>query len=216
MANGDKEEKDAEKRRPLTRSEKVRNYLIGLGAASALILGLIAQFKGEPVAEKTWTTLRKRMNELSENMHKLHLRMVHLQGVGEGYNAGKLAERLNQLQRKYDALKASSSTASAGSVASKKPTAVAVAPPKSPLKCKDGHIEIEGRCKRVARAVAKRVNADAKAAAAAQARLVAEQKRRMALERKKAAMIRKMQAQKVQAQSVKKLIPLPAKLDDAK
>jgi len=208
MANGD----ESEKRRPLTRSEKVRNYLIGMGAASALILGLVAQFKGEPVADKVWAKLHRRMNKISANNHKLHLRMVHLQGVGEGFHAGKLSEKLDQLQKKYDALKAGTPLAAVKPVV--KPTKVGAA--SKPVKCRAGHIEVGGRCTRVRRAVAAKVKADAKAAAKTKRQLAQELKRRMALERKKAAMARKMAAQKIQVQAIKKLVPLPAKLDDAK
>ena len=70
------EENDKEKRRPLTFSEKVRNILIGLGAASGLILGLVSNCKGEPVAEKTWVTLRTQVNDISGVVNKLTRREI--------------------------------------------------------------------------------------------------------------------------------------------
>lgn len=208
MANGNGDKA----RRPLSRSERVRNYLIGVGAASALILGLVAQFKGEPVADKVWEKLHKRMNTMAVNSHKLHLRLVHLQGLEEGYNAGKVAEKLDQLREKYDALKAQTPAAMKPRVAT--PTRLVTSG--SARACKKGQIEVAGRCKWVAKAVAKKVNADAKRAAETQRRLETEKKRRMVLERKKAALTKKLAAQKHQAQSIQKLTPLPAKVEDAK
>jgi hypothetical protein len=136
-----------------------------------------------------------------------------LQGLQEGYNAGKLAEQLAQLQKGYDALKAKAAVAvTVTPTVAKKPTATATVPKPSKPDCKDGFIEVKGRCKRVPKAVAKAVKD--KVADAAK-RLMAEKKRRLELERKKAALVRKYQAQQKQTQSIQKLAPLPAKVEDA-
>lgn len=207
MGNGDEEKT----RRPLTRSEKVRNYLIGIGAISALILGLVAQFKGEPVANEVWNKLRRRVNRQDDSLHKLHTRMVHLQGLQEGYNAGKLAEKLDQLQKKYDSLKAKTAVA-VTTTAVKKPTATVTAPKSTKPDCKDGFLEVKGRCQRVPKAVAKAVKAKVDYAAK---RLMAEKKKRMALERKETALIKKLTEQRQQVQAIPKPAPLPAKVEDA-
>lgn len=205
------EEEEDKPRRPLTRSEKVRNYLVGLGAASALILGLVTQFKGEPVADAVWAKLRKRVNRQDESIHKLHVRMIHLQGLEEGYNAGKLAEKLDQLQKKYDALKAKTTVVTTSTPT--KPTATAVAPkPRTSTDCKEGFLEVEGRCKRVPKAVAKAVKAEV---SKAERKLVAEKKRLLALERKKAVLTKKLEKQQQQVQAIPKPAPLPAKIEDA-
>lgn len=205
------EEEEDKPRRPLTRSEKVRNYLIGIGAVSALILGLMAQFKGEPVADAVWAKLRKRVNHQDENIHKLHVRMIHLQGLEEGYNAGKLAEKLDQLQKKYDALKAKTTVAAVSTPT--QPTAVAtVTKPKASTNCKEGFIEVGGRCKRVPKAVAKAVKDEV---SKAERKLVAEKKRLLELERKKAVLTKKLATQQQQVRAIPKPAPLPAKIEDA-
>jgi hypothetical protein len=204
------EEEDKD-RRPLTRSEKVRNYLVGLGAASALILGLVTQFKGEPVADAVWAKLRKRVNRQDESIHKLHVRMIHLQGLEEGYNAGKLIEKLEQLQKKYDALKAKTTVAAAP--VAPKPTAIATATkPRASTDCKEGFLEVGGRCKRVPKAVAKAVKAEV---SKAKRKLVVEKKRFLELERKKAALTKKLATQQQQVRAIPKPAPLPAKVEDA-
>lgn len=216
-----RKKKISEEVKKLSRSEKVRNYCIGLGALSALILGLVANFKGEPVAQKatedidkTWRKLRFQVNKQSDAINKLHLRMVHFQGTQEGFTAGKLQEKLELIQKKYDELAGSQPKKVAKLQQAKKPTAVAAKPaPKPKKECPPGRVEAEGRCRKVTKAVAKRVAKDSQKVAEAQRKLAEERRRREELERKKRALERKMTQQKQQA--VPKLSPLPAKLDDA-
>lgn len=209
-----------EDKRPLSRSEKVKNYLIGIGAISGLILALFANFRGEPEAkrandqvDKTWRTLRKQVNRQSEAINKLHLRMVHFQGTMEGMTAGKLQEKLERLQRRYDELMSAKGPKLVKQL-QKKPTKVtAKAPPKPKKECPPGWVEAEGKCRRVHRSVAKRVSKDKQKMLEAKRKLEQERRRRKELERRKRELERKMVQQK--QGKVPKLRLLPDKLDDA-
>lgn len=200
-----------ELKRPLTRSEKVRNYLIGLGAASALILGLVAQFKGEPVAEKAYDVLRANQNKQAKELNRIRMRLVYFQAYQEAQTAMSVQAKLEALQKKYDTLLAGKPQATAPPVA--KPPTVAAAPPKKP-DCKEGWVRgTDKKCHRVRKAVATRMKTDARAAKETKRRLREEMKRRLAAERKKRELMRKIKAR--MGQKSADLPALPAKLDDA-
>jgi predicted RNase H-like nuclease (RuvC/YqgF family) len=107
------EEKEQEKeRRPLSTSEKIKNYCVGIGALTALILGLWANLRGEPKAQRSWdqsrsgiNTTRRRVNALAEQVHKLQLRIISLQASQEGYNSGKLWAENQRLQATLEELR---------------------------------------------------------------------------------------------------------------
>jgi rubrerythrin len=189
-------EKNSGELRLTTRSERVRNYCIGIGALSALILGLVATFKGEPVAEKTWNTLRTELNKQSVVLKRLHSRVVFMQAHEEGRHAAEIQLKLETLQKRYDALKATGSV-KVGAVTLDK-------------KCADGHIEVDGKCKRVAKAVAKQVQATAKVAATVERKLVDEKRRADKLESK----LKKIKQQQKDQKGIPELIALPKKLSD--
>lgn len=198
-----------ETKRPLLRSERVRNYLIGLGAASGLILGILSQFKGEPVAEKTWETLRKALNQQATMVNKLQRRMVYFQAWQEARTAFEVQQKLDNLQKKYDALKGSKPRAA---VLTPAPAPVAVASKPSPPTCKDGWVHgDDDKCHRVRRSVAARTKTVAKQYAETRRKLVKEQQRRRKAEHRKRELMRKLTAQ-----STDDLPALPAKLEDAK
>lgn len=87
-----------------TRSEKVKNYLIGIGALTGLILGLLAQFKGEPVAEKTWHTLREQVNKQTESINGLYTQIEVLKAMQDARMSVELEHELEELRKQYDAL----------------------------------------------------------------------------------------------------------------
>ena len=96
-----------DKKKPLSFSEKFRNICLGIAAMSALILGLVNAFKGEPTAEKAWETSqeainknRTAINKLGDGLRKLHLMFVHMQGQQEGYNNAKLLRKIEELELK--------------------------------------------------------------------------------------------------------------------
>jgi len=188
-----------ESRRPLTLSEKIRNVCIGLGAVSGLILGLVANCRGEPVAEKTWDTLRGEVNKQSTAINRIHARLVYLQAHEEGRHAADLQIRLEALQKQYDSLK------SKLPLREIKVTGRAITP--SP--CKDGHIEVGGLCKKVAPAIAKKVEAQEQAAAAAKKKLLEEKRRAESLEKK-------LDSVQKNQKPLQDLLHLPEKLADVK
>jgi hypothetical protein len=98
---------------PLTRSEKFKNYCLGIAALTALILGLINIFKGEPTAEQAqsqvlenWKTtvekvnkLRDSVNKIAEVQQKYGRWIVACQAKQEGWNAGKLYTQLEEAHK---------------------------------------------------------------------------------------------------------------------
>ena len=122
----------------LTLTEKIRNVSIAVGAVSALILGLVANFRGEPIAEKTWTTLRLEVNKHTETINKLNEVLVQMQAREEGKTIGALLEQLSRIQNDYESLSSSV---------------------QSP--CKPGYTRLDNICKKVSKSV--QVNEDLKA-----------------------------------------------------
>ena len=190
-----------DKKKPLSFSEKFRNICLGIAAMSALILGLVNAFKGEPTAEKAWETSqeainknRTAINKLGDGLRKLHLMFVHMQGQQEGYNNAKLLRKIEELEKEKERL-----------------AIEADAQPES-RQCPPGWVKIEGRCSKNRAAIAKAAKAAEEKAEKAEKAVKAERRMREAAERAH------MQAQQVplpQPKPMSKLKPLPKKLDDA-
>jgi hypothetical protein len=196
------------KKRPLTRAEKFKNYCIGLGALTALILGVWANLRGEPEAAKTWKTAQKLIQQNRDKLNKLSRRVVYLQAHEEGRTAASIQVKLDALQKKYDAL--------GGGSGGLKPKIVQVSRPVSVRACRAGYVTgSDGRCRPVPRAVAKKVASDKKDADAVKAALVAEKRKRAELERRKKELLRRLYQQKKAPPAPKPLPKVPAKLDDA-
>jgi len=197
---------ESEKKGPLTFSEKFKNVCLGIAALSALILGTFNMFKGEPVAEKTWTTLRTQVNDISGVVNKLTRRVVFLQAHESGRMAAEVQLRLEALQKENDALRAAQaartpSTAPAPSPAPKAGTE---------QKCSAGHLLAGGRCQRVPLAVAKRVKEDE---AELRRRLEEEKRRGIELEKRKQQLMQQVQQKPPPAPD--SIRALPKKLEDA-
>lgn len=190
----------------LSQSERVRNYFIGIGALTGLILGLVAQFKGEPVAEKTWTTLRTQVNEISVAVNKLSRRVVFLQAHEAGRTAAEVQLRLEAVQKERDALLAAQAARKAVSTPQAAPTSAG-----AEQKCGDGHLPVAGRCQRVPVAVAKKVKADE---AALLKKLEEEKKRSLELEARKQQLMKQLK-QPAPPVPPPALRSLPKKLEDA-
>ena len=190
----------------IARSEGFRNYLIGIGATTGLILGLLAQFKGEPVAEKTWKTLREQVNKQSEAINRLHVRMETFQAVQEAHTAFVLERKLDELQKKYDDLVAEKESEEIPDVSG--PTS-SLAP-----ECGPGHISgSDGRCRPVHASVAAKVKQNEKKAVSAQKELVQEKKRRLKAESTKQDLMLELLGMNKKEQ--KPLQALPESLEDA-
>ena len=147
----------------LTLTEKIKNVSIAVGAVSALILGIVANFKGEPIAEKTWTTLRLEVNKHTETINKLNEVLVQMQAREEGKTIGTLLEQLSRIQNDYDSLSNSVN--------------------QSP--CKPGYTRLDNICKKVSKSV--QVNEDLKA------EVKDEKRKRLSAEKKKIEIIHHFQ-----------------------
>lgn len=193
----------------LKRSEKIKNYAtaisLAIPAISGLIIGLVALNKGEPKAEKAYETLQEEVNKQAEVLKDIHLKLAKHEGWEEGKQAGKLQLKLDQLQRRYDALLAKYESAKGG----KKPAPPSAAKDDCPL----GQVRIKGKCKKPPKAVSAVVAAMQRKEADTRRRLLAEKQRRIALERKKAELLRQLQQQRQRSSPIYNLRRLPAKLD---
>lgn len=153
------------RRRPPTMGEQVFSWCKALAVlVPAIIACYAAFFKGEPVAEKTWDTLRAQVNKQSDSINKLHLRIVYFQAQSETQTAIAIQQKLDQLQKKYDALVLEKKTASAA--VAPIPTRIAAADPPPPPppppptpKCRRGQVEAGGRCQWVPPAVRAKLKA---------------------------------------------------------
>lgn len=74
----------------------------GIAACLAAIPGIITVFKGEPLAQDTWTTLKVKVDEQSKVINKIEKRMVYFQAFQEAQNSLALQQRLAELQKLYD------------------------------------------------------------------------------------------------------------------
>jgi hypothetical protein len=88
----------------MSKSERFKNYFIGIGATTGLVLGLLAQFRGEPMAEKTWTTLRDQVNKQTERINELYVRMESFQAAQRARDAVRLEYELDGLRKNYEQL----------------------------------------------------------------------------------------------------------------
>lgn len=103
-------------KRLLSLSEKFKNYCLGIAALTALILGMINIFKGEPTAEQAqsqvaanWKSTVDRVNKLREAVNKMAdvqqkygRWIVACQAKQEGWNAGKLYTQLEEAHKQRE------------------------------------------------------------------------------------------------------------------
>jgi hypothetical protein len=196
------------KRRPLTQSEKFKNYCLGIAALTALILGLINILKGEPTAEKTWVILRDQTNSLTETVNKLTKQVIFLQAHESGRTAAKLELKLEEAEKKLSRLQSvKPALVSKSSSGSSRPAKLS----KPQKKCKDGSVLADGRCRRVHKAVAKKMAQDEVEKVEARRRLLEEKKKRLEAERRKRTLMKQM----TEPAPPKPIPKLPTKLDEA-
>lgn len=93
-----------ESKNGMSKSERFKNYFIGIGATTGLVLGLLAQFRGEPMAEKTWATLRDQVNKQTERINELYVRMESFQAAQRARDAVRLEYELDELRKNYEQL----------------------------------------------------------------------------------------------------------------
>ena len=179
-------------------SERLKNYAtalaILLGALPALIVSIVTSYRGEPMAEKTWETLRDQVNRQSVTINKLHLRLVHFQGTQEGHTAADIQHKLDQLQEKYDALLTG------------KPD-----PVQNPTTCRPGRVFAGGKCRAVSQAVDDLVKRKDQEVEIAEQKARDEMKKRLVEQRKRI----NQQSAGSKAPPSSLLKSLPKRLDDA-
>lgn len=218
------EKEENGKKRPLSRSEKFRNYCIGIAALTGLILGVVNIVMGEPTAKKAWETSekainknRRAINKLGDGMRKLHLMFVHMQGQTEGYNNAKLLHKIEKLEEINERLRQGKpvvkreATSGATSAPASKPEAV-VEVLRGDKPCHPGWVRIKGKCTKNRAAIAKAAVEAQKSAAAVKVKLVKERRLRKAAERAKAQM---QQIRIPEPKPPPKLAPMPKNLDEA-
>lgn len=103
-----------------TFGERLVTYGKAAGLFAAASIAVYGAFlKGEPVAQQAqqdvnqaWDRLKEKVqeqnsiiNKQSTVVEKLARRIVHMQGVQEGFQAGKLFERVGQLQKENERLR---------------------------------------------------------------------------------------------------------------
>lgn len=168
-----------------TRATQFKDYCLGISALSALILGVWANLKGEPKADKTWVTsrqvgneTRKQQNALAREVQKLHMRIVFLQAHQEGFNSGKLWSELQVLKNRREVPK--------------------------PVTCKAGYTAIGGKCVRKPTAAVKVLSDQLEHV---KQKLEIEQLRRKAVE--------VQAIKQAKPNPVQQLAPIPANIDEA-
>ena len=204
-----------EKKLPPTRAEKFKNYCIGLGALTALILGTInmAWDRSKAVEKKSdsgYEKLAKTVNELASFSSKVQLKLAILQAKEEERTAMRVFQKLEASEAANKKLREQLDAIAKGTVAKKvartKP-AVKVAKVSG---CKRGQIEdAAGKCRWVPRSVAAKVFVDHMKSQASKIQLDLERERRKRAEREKRLMSKKVQA--AQKTYIKKV---PLKMDD--
>ena len=182
---------DDDKKRPLGLSEKAKNYGLAIGAASALILGLVNSFRGEPKAERTYAVMRDQVNALTDTVNtlsagvdKLAKRVVFLQAHEEGRTAALIQLKLEKTEKELSRLKSPPKPIlrSLSQLLSK---------PSKPA-CRDGFVLVDGRCRHAHKAVAKKLAKQAAEKEDTRRLLTEEKKKRREAERRKKTLIQQL------------------------
>lgn len=214
-----------------SQSMKVRNYLIGLGAVSTLILALFANFRGEPGAEKGYARLQDMVDKQTahiQNMDKrLHGQDMFVKGLLKALQI-ELPEAPEPAQKASKPKPTPAPKPRARARSAPKPTArgggygggigygvgmgsVKVGTIKI-KKCKAGYVEVEGKCLPASKSVVKSVKKHKKELAETMRRLEEERRKREMLEQR----TKKLRHQQQTQQPLPLLKKLPDKLEDVK
>jgi len=174
-----------------------------LPAVTAGVISVVAAVKGEPEANRAYEILAPQLNAQRSRLIEAEKSLAKLEGRSQGWRVGKISAQLDALreenQKLKDQLAARPTSVKKGSAASK-PTVA-----DGGTKCRKGYVLAEGKCRRVNRAVAKKV-ADDERRAAEIARKLNEKHRWLQQEKQK----RKALEQKLkQLQSKSKAPPAP-------
>lgn len=191
-----------------TGSEKLKDYagaiaiLLGaLPAVGSLIVSLATAYKGEPVAEKTWNTVRIQLNQQAEMINNLRLSVIKVQAHEEGKTLASLQIKLDELQKRYDQL-----------LSKNKSSEFKVESSSKIIECQEGFINIKGKCQAVPRMLENRFKEEQQKTELMKKRLEEERSRRVLEENRRRIVEKKIQAVKNEEPLLR---PLPKELDDA-
>lgn len=190
-----------------TKSEKLKDYagaiaiLLGaLPAVGSLIVSLVTAYKGEPVAEKTWNTVRIQLNQQAEMINNLRLSVIQVQAHEEGKTLASLQIKLDDLQKRYDQLLSSNKNSDSKIESFSKI-----------VECKEGFINIKGKCQVISRIVESKFKEEQQKTELMKKRLEEEMSRRVLEESRRRIVEKKIQAVKDEEPLLR---PLPKELDD--
>ena len=200
-----------------TKAEKFKNYAFGIGACTALILGLgnlLFDKAGavEDKADSGYEKLAKTVNKLVSFSGKVQLKLAIIQAREQERTSMKLFQKLEASVKENKLLRERLDVIVSGKkVAMSKPRPAGAGRKAVPARtCPPGWVTgAGGRCRRVHSSVAAKMHVTDMKAQAAKLQFELERARRKKLEREKKAMSKKMQA--VQKADIKHV---PSKLDD--
>ena len=79
------------------KSARFRNYATAFGivlpAVTGLILGLVANLRGEPQAVLTYQTLQEKVNKQTEHIEQLQEKLEYMEGFIQGFTIGRASQR---------------------------------------------------------------------------------------------------------------------------
>ena len=79
------------------KSVRFKNYATAFGivlpAVTGLVLGLVANLRGEPQAVLTYETLQEKVNKQTEHIDQLKERLKYMEGFVQGFTIGRASQR---------------------------------------------------------------------------------------------------------------------------
>ena len=173
----------------------------GVAACLAAMPGVITALKGEPLAEETWRTLKKKVDEQSKFINLMKVKLVYFQAQHDMESSLSLKKKLNELQKKLDELRGDSK------VETKKESSASKFTEKP--KCNERQtLGVDGKCHWVRKAVAAKIKQEEKEKEGFRKQLEIERRKRIELEMKKLQLSQSIQnAQKFKKTTPMKLLP---------
>lgn len=190
-----------------------------LPAVTAGVISIVTAVKGEPEANRAYEVLAPQINAQRARLIEAEKSLAKLEGRSQGWRVGKISAQLAALREQNQKLKDQLTSASTSGVkkGSAKPAPAAASA--EPKKCRAGYVLAEGKCRRVNRAVAKKVADDERKAVEIARKLKEkhqwlqrEKQRRQALEQKLKQLQSKMKAPPAPRHHLK---AVPKRLRDA-
>jgi len=204
-------------RKSLSLSEKARNYAIGIGALTGLILGAWANLKGEPVAEQSYKITKEQVNAQTEHLQVLKERMAEVEGFVKGHEFGKLQVKIDTLQSENERLHRELMERVSEPIVTKPIVAKPrVLPKLKENECKEGLVWNGKRCIRVHKTVVKKMKEDQVKTDEIRKELKEEKRKRLREENRRKKMEQRVQSNMSMQRSLPVLKKLPDDIADTK